>query len=456
MLGKKKLVYKGKSVFKRVDFDGFSLTEKNGALVAKSAVNCDCKEGVLRSGIGVERMTRSDGAEFRIRESKVEGAYRCALADTKDSVGLGEEKPYYYVAREDGELYELYESGLGVRVATVGRKVYHRSLPNELGYAYELFCGDSALIEMHFKAGYGTGKKGDIRGFTLCGGRIFFAFQDRYLYYGKPHTYYQYYHTTDSSGKLYLAPDFGALIGVASDGEYVYAFMQRGIYQIKPSGEMCDFRMENVPYGGGEILKGSFVETGGGVIFLSTKGAHRLIRGVVKSICEELKLSPSVAFECRVATCEDLVMIDFGEKDLLQNEVRKRVAIYRDGSYGYLTSRTGVLSGSEYTCAEGYLAKFVANTPSARYSEACGFESQETDFGDKKRKWLDKIVLRGEGKTQVVLRCGDRQMSFEAEFENGVWACKLREKGERFSFRFLPVGGAKVYGVSVEYHYVEE
>ncbi len=438
-------------------FRGFSILgnaeNKPGILRAKEAHNCDCRNGVLRRGVGIRTCKLEDGSAFLISTSlQVTNVYHTAMNGS-----VAKDTEAYFVATENGYLYRIDIDTGRARVKKIFSKppVYY-ALRDKTKKIQHTFTSDTEGVYTSTAEIFIAVSTGDIKGGCVVGGRYFVAKNNRVLEYSASYLSDMFGGGSNDGGTLYLPKGEGEIIDLQTDGEYLYIFLEREIYRLTVKAEISDFYLERLAYAGGEICVSSMAATANGVIFLSLSGAYFLKGKEVKKICRHLPVRPTDEKEpCSVGFCGELAMIDYTTFDGDGEKVKRRLAISTDGEDGFFCERYGLLGGNDFCVVGGILHRFAQNAEETIYQRLPCFTTEELDFGTKKRKRLKKLRLEGDGGVEVNLHTQGRTRRYTAQFQNGVAEIPLREQGEKFSFSFFPNERSQVRALEVEYTHTE-
>ncbi len=415
--------------------------------------NCEIGEnGILRRGMGILEQYDTDGElQFVSTVLTVRTVFKIKVNEGL----LSKDRDEICVALSDGYLY--------VRSATtkrltkkvpVGKGAAHYAIRDENGGIYNLFLSSSgAYCTKDFNA-FSLVASGTFVQGCACGGRCFMASVDGVLSYSAPFKPLEMTPSENGGGRLAIPAELGDIVGVKTDGGYVYILMQRGIYRLRPSADPSDFVLERVSYAGGEICPYSAVEMGTGIIFLAANGVYRLRGDRAEQICPDLHLSVDSAQEVlAVGRCEDLALVDYPKMRRTATEpiVLKRLAIRADGKGWYVSDRYGTLGGTEYTCVSSVIYRFVRDSLLSEFRYAPYFKSKLLDFGTRKLKTLRKIRLRGQGEVRLRVLCDGTEKEATLSFVGGEAEIALAERGRTFVFTLLPSADSSVEELAVEY-----
>ncbi len=444
MTGVKKKALERRKTRKKYVVDHFSLWEEKG-LFSTDSLNCDCADGSLRRGIGIQLLRdKEDERLFAYFPQAAQGAYPVPLNE-----GTAEDAIAIYLVAVDGTLYFVNRrTGGVVEKYALGGRVDYASVKGADKKVYHLFAGDSAAVG-------GTGEtlnlltSGDLVGGCACGGRFFVGKSSATLLYSAPFAPYNFSGDADEGGELYLPAGFGEIVALAATEE-VYIFLERGIFRLQVGAEGKDFLLEDLGYAGGRICPRSAVALGGGVFFLSREGAWRVEGKRIERVCTHLPLRPMHNI-CYVGVCEDLALIDYQDE-----KGYKRVAIAADGKTGFFTERFVALGGNGFCFTANMCYRFCKDALGATYQNLPYFQSPKRHFGYPKTKQLRKLRLLGEGNVHVKIENERGEEEYTLSCVEGEAETRLFGRGREFRIRMELEEGSRVEGLEIEFDCVEE
>ncbi len=450
MIGEKKRVLKGNTLLRRVKFDGFSMREENGKLSFADGLNCDCKGGILRRGVGVAPYLDGDGNLFLV--SYATGAY--GVYPSAINEGEGEEdQPTWYFSGKNGYACR-YNSDTGKiekKKSLTGEIRYH-SLKDNTGKIYHLISGGE---EAHYSVDgdmYFQIFSGQIKDACVAGGRYFIASSGSKLYYGALYDPSNTAGGAEEGGQLLLPTEFGDIRNLEEQKGYLYILCERAICRLLVKPRASEFLLERVAYDGGEICAGSAVRTGEGIAFLALDGAYLLRGEKTEKICEELRIRPAEGGSvCRKGFADGLVLIEYEQLLKSETKEKRRVALYADGSGGFFTDDYGDLGGREFTLISGFMHRFARDSYLTIYSRTPVFKTGELDFGSEKIKTFKKLRLTGRGRVRVQVTCDGSTREYTLSFEKGIAQTRLLGKGRSIALEIALIEVAEVYSVEVDY-----
>lgn len=449
MLGLEKSTVKKKNSQKGYAFDSFSIEKKANAMFLQQNMNCECRDGALRCGVGVTPVYNDSGGQlFYNTTTDLEGIFVGRLSDGTLVV---------FLARADGGLYGLnITSGEIAKRVTLGVNVTHCTMRDENGNVYLLFSGDTGAYCTINGRSFIQIALGEFVGSCTAGRRFFIATQKGVLY-SKPLNPRILDEGPHDGGELNLPSGEEKVFGICSLEEKVYLFTERSVFRLSVSAKATDFRLEKLAFSGGYICKRSAIAVGEGIIFLAEDGAYRLHGEQIEQIHTPLHIRPyDVSTVCKTGCCEGYALIEYVEKTASGEQHTVRLAISSDGKRVFVTDNFGCLGGNEYTGVLAGVHRFTCADPTSLYRRAIKGQSVEMDFGSTKRKRLRKIRLQGEGSVRVDITANGSTHQHVLAFSDGKASASLYSVGERFTFGFYLSPGSEIRSGSVEYHCLEE
>lgn len=451
MFGLKKAPFNGKSKTVRFVFDKFALNKKaaSGAsvLLARSSQNCDCRDGAITTGLGLE-VYRQDGvATFAYSGDTVR---RFIVADNGETLDALPAVTLYCLT-ESGKLYSYNTSSRTYVYETAPSKNARLSvMAAENGERRGVLSAEGGFY-MRSDGTWSKTAMANANGtMCVCKDRAFFGLTKATVAYTAPSAPWIYLSTVDGGGKIRLAYDFGEIVGLISFENRVYVFHEFGVTRMDVEGAPADFKVQPLDYAGGEIYGGSVGVCGNAIFFLAADGAYRFDGKHFNRVDAGISILPSSTVkECAWAVC--------GEKYVLQYTdiygENRGVAIAADGKSGYFVSVREGLSfsaGMGLCKSDGYVYR-LSESGSLGNGESYKFVTDKTNFGVFGKKTLKKLRFEGEGSVHVYAY-GDKLLKNEMlHFENGVAEMHLRAVGEEFYFDFYLNQGARIRHMTAEF-----
>ncbi len=454
MLGLKKSSIKGKNRFKRVKYNGFSFKGESGALWGESGVNCDCRGGRFRMGIGIGEYRQPNGKIlFVSANGEIMGGYVLSVNDGEG----GEDTVGYYYLDENGVLFQVFpqentQVSTGVERIEVGSTYLTVSQARDAtGKTYSFFAGDDRIVVLHGEEA-SVFYEGEIRGSCAVGNRFFFVTAGNKLLYTAPGDLLQTEGLSDDGGGLYLPEEGGLVRGMKTDGEFVYIFMERDIYRLTVSARASQFRVEKLPYFGDRICLRSQVRVGTRIFFLALDGAYFVDGERVERACPHLKIRPSnEALPCRVADATNLALIEYESWEGVGVRKTRRLAMYYDGKDGYFPEAHGDFSGGNICCLGGLFFRFEQEDDASKQVKKASFTSKPLRLGRNGQKTLKGVRLYGGGSGKLLVQGDGKAHSYVYSTVDGRAEISLLEMGRTFVLNFTLDKGSWLDGVELEY-----
>ncbi len=445
MVGVKKSKEQEKRELKRAVFDRFASSDKNGrTLLAQENWNCDCRGGVVRSGVGLVALDTGDGREVFINvTTEVSAVFSTWLSGTEFAV---------YALGVDGYLYRInLANGQMMRRVQVGAHAVHSVMRDEDGLEYQIFSGDKAAYMTTGGDDFSQISTGNFIGSCVVGKRLLLA-QERIIFYSEPLRPNILEGDSDSGGSLVLPAGQGCIVGLCADGGKAYVFTEKGIFSLCIPAKGREALFQKLSYSGGRICNRAMVATGNGILFLAENGLYRVLDGKVTRVCSLFPLSPADPNAvCKVGVCGDLAIFEYAELTSSGGTQERRVAIDFEGKEGFFIDRYGVLSGNELCYANSGAYRLACSKAGTIYQRIPMFQSYALDFGSNRRKYLRKICARGLGSVRVDILSEGITHTYSLQFVGGEAAAPLCEVGASFILRIFPSGGGELCALTVEY-----
>ncbi len=443
MIGYKKAVFQGKNGLRTANFERFSLFGEGG-LTATESLNCDCRGGALRRGIGFLPHTNRNGSLMVASlDEEIAGVYMLSVNQS-----MGEDSDAVVLVGENGYAYSL-DTSLGAATARVllGTHPSHCALRLNDKKITHLFSGSQGMYLTEDGISFTAIVLGDVRGICAAGGRFFVAEGRNKVLYSSPYLPKQWFGFADQGGQLYLPAAGEELVGIQAEGRNVYLFGKRAVFRVQVKAKATTFEVERLGYEGGNICPYSFVATGHGVLFLADDGVYRLRGESAEKLSLDLSVLPKQNGACYTAKCGDTALIDYED----EGGVWRRIALSVDGKNAFFADRTGRLGGNEYFFVQGGVNRFVRGGTSVNYATVPYFETGWLRFGSAKRKTLKKIRIKGQGNVTLRILTEGAENSYTVFCTQGEGEVTVCDSGQAFAFRFCPATGGVVEGMTVEY-----
>lgn len=450
MLGLKKRAIKGKKESKTASFHQFGIGKKGaGVLQVFDTLNCSCRDGKLRGGVGLKPYEDAYGNRTTILmlAGDFAGAH---LATSKN--GSTESKQVYIVGK-DGYLYlRNPQSMQGIKKLFVGPSVDHLAMRMETGEIRNLFSGTADVAMTTDGTSFSNRLWDGMRGSCILKGRYILARYNGEIRYSAVFSPFEESSSDpDGSGTIYLPASYGEVVGMKEYGGEAYIFCEKGIFRLTVSAKASDFTLKNVPYKGGSICLRSMAISEKGIVFLASEGAYCVNGDFVKRICEHLPIGPCDHNQlCATAYGTGFFIIEYTQKKPAAAE-KKRLVIDTDCEDAFFTDFYGTLGGNEYTLMSSLLCVFTKDETSVKRSQLPYYTSVPLDFGTRKTKRLKRLRLKGSGEVIVIMRCGAAAHSYVAIFQNGEAEIPLWNKGKTVMFTFQMKPWSYLEGMEVDY-----
>lgn len=413
-------------------FTGFSNVDSSNknVLVAVEAKNCDCKDGVLRKGVGQESYTDEDGNKYAFPG---DDEY---VAMTYTYVKDGEKyvKNMLALARNGSLFLHFPEHGEFEKVESFEENSQMVDfVDEERNFRYIVYGekGVSSYSEKEGRRDFGFGASAA----CVFHHRLFLAATPFRLLYSKPGLETEFSEVLDESGEIFHFGDGGdTIVAMQALGDCIYLFAEHGITRLKAKGAATEFVVENVPYSGGKIFQGSVGAFRNKICFLASDGVYLFDGTTAKRSYEKLPIYPRGDRQvCNHCTCDDLYLLRYEDRE---GEV-KMLALYPNGEYGYFTFvPNGICSahGEGLMQYWGELYRFdrLGRLPE---DERATFVSEKIGFGG--RAFLKEVRVHGEGEIIVAVRTKDRSQSASISCDGGVETAQFRCSGEHFTIELV-------------------
>lgn len=438
MLGLKKKLFSEKSKTQKFVFENFGLyREEKDSLCGTESKNCDCKDGILKTGMGGKPFVSFNGMNVvaptvEDGQNGVQNIFVFSVVSADNT--LQEEK--IFAITKKGMLYaydfmnsawiKLCETGWGARLVCVyGADKTYRFVAVGWRFA-KVISGDLSEIE--------TVSEMAFKGVCVCKNRIFFVEGTNALRYSDPATPWDFTSTIDDGGIIRLPTDMGEIAELVAVEESVYAIFQRGIVRIKTAGKARDFVMTKIPYSGGKILYCSALALGGKGVFLATDGLYAIDGDSVSRVCAHLPIKAvwEATLDCAQAVFKGKGFWKYTD----ENGEEKTVVVDEDLKSGYFMDGLDGFGGSDGRALfkkEDFVYELCLDGDLPEGGEYF-FQTGKQDFGSSKRKRLKSLTFEGEGSFVLGITCQNEYLERTVRFEQGKAIVQTAERGKDFVF----------------------
>lgn len=450
MLGLKKRASVAKGKVRVFEYDGFAVSGEGDAktLYAGTSVNCDCRDGVLTTGVGVKQFLMSDGTD---PDLPISGSVR-AIYPIKQLAEDGKawEERLGFVARNGMFGYYASDNGAYRLRFSLGKEITPMRITDPELKDTTMFIGSKGVLCCDIN--------GQITGLAIsdnlmigcaCKNRLFIGIEPYTIVYSSPQTPLIFTESTHGAGKLHLPVDKGNMVGIINFKETVYVFFDRGIMRLEACGSPYEFKEVDLGYGGGKIYPYSIGVCGDCIMFLATDGIYRFDGDRSEKVrCLSVQPSDSTEQWCCHTSCEGMYLLRY----LDQSGVFKIAVVYEDGKSGYFTDTFDAVHEGDGRAFCQYGLKIGTVARGGKLTSASGylFDTSEMDFGLRGRKTLRCLRFEGEGAMSVTVKTATAERTKRLEFTNGVAVWRVRERGEAFAFGIRLEKGARVRKMAAE------
>lgn len=437
----------GKETKKRVALS-FSLQERgNNVLFSQNSINCDCRFGTLKSGMGGAPLLKSDGSTHTCPDETITHiVIRKDLNNTTktytERIGvLTDEGDFFLQSALDGEFTQvtmgMTAPGI-VQFAGLDSR-YKLAILSDASCTF-LLEDDSfemALVDDMNHVG------------CFFANRMFVGVKPSSVACSEPEDVQDFTPSIHDGGLVRFPNVGGMLVAMQVYDERLYLFFEYGILRMDVKGSVKDFSAEQLSYTGGKIYGKSVCTGQRGIYFLASdgvyhfdgKGAKRVLDGFAICPKQETFLESGAAFAGRVFL-RYMTGTDY-----------QTLVFYEGEESGYYTNFFPMFNKDEggkclFTKSDHKIYEF-----SERGTEGGSglFSSEETDLGTGTRKTLTNLYFTGQGSFTLTVKSGGRKFVRGVSLANGRAEVRLSESGERFSFEFTLPYGAEVRSMSAAY-----
>lgn len=453
MFGYKKETVTAKEKTVSVVYDEFRTFAEGGknALRAAGSLNCDCRDGCLRAGLGAQVYTLQSGVtpNLTLLTSPVDGFF---AIDNVSSLAAAVHTEYLHVVTEAGKLWTFSASaGAFLGGAGVGaNSCAATAVDMNTDKTKTIFTGDTRSYLVYDGSIQGIALPNTTSAICAHNNRVFIGTKVFKIVYSAPDKAFTFTpDSTDDQGTLNLPLDRGDAVALLSFEDRVYVFCKRGIFRLDTAGSARDFKLTSVEYCGGEIFGRSVGRCGDSVFFLSQDGLYRMHGDAVKRICQHLPIYPKQANQvCNHAT----VGGDFALRYTDVSNRRRSVVVDGEGKDGYFISDFEGLS--EYNgkpfCRYNDTVATLVPTGSLPTGESYYFLSEKLDFGTTEKVTLKSLRFQGTGSFTCQVLADGTAYSKTVTFSNGIGEWKKRIRAKEIYLRLILNSGAAIRSVAIE------
>ncbi len=432
---------------RKVAFD-FSLHQgKKNTLLAKDSVNCDCRYGTLKSGIGGAPLLKNDNSAHTC---PLDNVTRLVLRKTYNAI----EKTYverFGALTEEGKFYtQETNGGAFVNIVSGAQNA------GLLQYAKESSRYNLAIIGEGLCSLYRDDDNFDLLPFDGLGKfgcffahRLFLGMMPSTVICSAPGNDLDFTESLHDGGLLRFPHVGGQIVAMKVFKERLYVFFEYGILKVNAAGAVKDFSAEILPYTGGKINGKTVCVGARGVYFMAADGAYRFDGESANPILANFVLRQNGETELdRGAAFSGRIFLQY------QTKIgRRTLVVYEDNISGYYMDALPILSAEEggmclFTDVDHTIYQL---SDGGDKGYGCAFSSEDTDFGIGARKTLTNLYFSGKGSFTLTVKTGGKTSSREVVFQDGAADVKLSERGERFAFSFELPYGSEISGMTATY-----
>ncbi len=435
-------------------FDKFRLypSGEQYSICAQNSMNCDCRDGVLTTGVGVKYYFSTYGRLVSPgRDSPIQ-VFITRYWDTKtnqymEQVGyIDSETGTFRIYKETettGGIQGIQPLAMGTRATTI--------VTNEMRWGVAFVGKDGALYYDNWGLFKSLSSSPNVVAAISFQHRLFLAEKPQRLHYSSVDNSTAFFESLDTSGALQFPWNIGEIVGLQELNNRLYIFFERGIGELECDGLPREFKTKRLTYGGGKICERLIGRCGKYIYFMAEDGLYRFDGRTAEPVLREMRVRPSrsVSVNNATAICEGKLLLQFHNEE---NNLRTLV-VYEDGESGYYTAPKAGLteSNSRAFCCHEHYVKIVCDDGDLEAGYTYNFETGEMNFGTDKTKILKKVRFKGKGGFHLTLRCKSEKIERDLTFENGVAEVETCWRGALFSMEFVLRKGARIEGLDVEY-----
>ena len=413
------------------------------------SMNCDLRDGILKTGLGVLPYTLKDGSKpsFASLTSRVDGLFSIDVMSSPSAAVYDED---LFLVTEDGKLWAFSGTsflggalvGAGVSAAT--------AVDKSSGKQRTIFAGSNRSFLAFDGVVQGIALPNTTAAICTWNNRVFIGTKVFKVAYSASEMAFTFAsETIDDSGTLYLPSDRGDVVALRTFQGRVYVFCERGIFRLKADGAARDFQLTAIEYGGGKIFGKTVGNCGDVIFFLAQDGLYRMRGDVVKRVCKHLPIRPKESGEfCNHGVSGD----DFLVRYLEASGKRRTLVVDSEGKDGYFTSYFEGLGEHNGKTLCRYLDTVGMISPNGVLptNGTYYFLSEKVDFGSRDRKTLTGLQFKGAGSFVCEVIADGKFYSQSLSFVNGTTVFDKPLRGKEFQFRFVLSKGTSIHSVTAE------
>ena len=416
-------------------------TDKKGYLKAREAINCECRNGVIKNAMSWSRFKWSNGKNIAVPETHITGAFvtREYLAEEKqfqERIGVIGEYGNVYIETPTENKFTCIATGVNqATVASVGEGVEF----------YKGIFGDGKALLVD---GSGAVKAlTDLTDSTMGGAyyrhRLFVGVRPSGVAYSEPENVGIFTKSLYDAGEIRFADMGSDVIAMKVFKDKLYLFFDHGIMMMENCGSPIDFKTKTFAYAGGKILGKTVCVANSSIFFMATDGLFRFDGVKVEKVLSGFVQIPyGETGKESAAAAGEKIFIHYAQAA----STFVTLVVYEDGKDAYyVTDMEGVSRADDgrilFRDRNGVMSVLKE---SGDYVILGTFDSEETDFGIAGRKTLRKLVLKGRGECYLTVTCGLISIQYTLDLTSGCMEIPMNFNGERFQFQFLMLGGSKI------------
>lgn len=437
---------KKKKTYKKFALSGDGID----TVVATSSQNCDCSEGIIRIGVGLEPLLDETGKPVTLKEG---------LYDVSDVFPLyitvsGTPIEYLGVFKGEGELYyykPTANDGLGDWIFAYNFNAPTKVIntQDETGKRRTYFCnknGISYYISTYCPTHITKAKPVG----CFFEGRVFVAVSDEKIVFSNAYGFALYNDTLTDGGHVLIPEGSGAICAIVPFQNKLYVLCDYGIFVMDAVGSAGDFTLKTIEYNGTKIFGDSVGICSDGIYFLTEKGVCVFDGKHLRKICTNVVVEPITdGQKCMHAEYDGKYHVCF----LGPWKAKKSLVVdcaTGEGYYAFAPKAIASIRKQGYCVSEGtlYMLKKSKLLPAnaTRY-----FLSGRLTFGTDALKTLHKVTIRAFGTITFSVSNGKTEKTFTKSFDGGADTFPIRLRANWFLFRFQLKDDAYISEIVAEY-----